>query len=623
VARPRTRLATPPEWLWPLSIVLQVASAAALTSYTYFFLDDWYFIAQARRIPLSIDYLRQGLFEHFSPITRLLDKLLIHDSTGSFALAHDLQLLMYAAAIVAFAFVVRTILGNRWTAFALTVLFGQSLFLIRLLNWWTATANILPSTIFGLLALGAYLRWSRSRSPAWMIASLASFFVSLLDYETAMLLPFYIAVVRLLILEREFRPRAWLAVARREWVIWTGYVLLDVAALINFYSTYYQSAPHPSLPDLLNFLGIAVFGTFIPALVGIKNPQSALGGHQGVIIACVVVALAAAAYFVYRRPGGWRFALAFVLIALLSLLPLGLARVAHWGVHTGKELYYQQSLQFMFLVIVALALRIPAGREPRRTSTQRSLLMGGLLTAAFAGYGVLFVTSAHTMARSISVWDPRRSLSYVRNFQASVRRTIARTGREPVLFNAQVPDEVVGKYDSYAIFFPMIERHVRFGAVTSPMYVASGGGALVPVSFHPRIEGLLDHSVVLRSGHAPARAATAQGAACVPRGAGGARLRIPLSQTARLSLAPAIQLGHRLPQALRLFLRMPAPAAVAVSSHGRWTEQKEALFPPTFAAGTSGQYIPLDMNARALAIDLALPAGACVTSLSVGSFARP
>ena len=94
-----------------MSIVLQVGIAAALTSYTYFFYDDWFFIAQARRVPFGIHYLRMGLFEHFSPVSRLLDKLLVYGSTVSFTLAHSLELLLYAAAIAAFVFVVRTILG--------------------------------------------------------------------------------------------------------------------------------------------------------------------------------------------------------------------------------------------------------------------------------------------------------------------------------------------------------------------------------------------------------------------------------------------------------------------------------------------------------------------------------
>lgn len=622
----RVRLATPPRWLWLGSILLQVLCAAALTSYTFFFLDDWYFIAQARLIPFSLSYLRLGLFEHFSPISRLLDKLLVYNSTGDFTLAHSLELLMYGAAIAAFAFVVRTILGNRWSAFALTILFGQSLFLLRLLNWWTATANILPATIFGLIAFGAYLHWQRAHAPRWLVASLAAFFLSLLDYETAMLLPFYLLAVRLLVLADDLHPRAWIAVLRREWVFWAGCLALEAAAAINFYTRYYRPVPHPSLWHLLDFLVISVIGTFIPAMFAIKNPQSALGREPAVIVACAVVMAAIVGCVIYRRPRAWRCALAFALVAVITMVPLALNRAAQWGLHTGKELYYQQPLQFMFLILAAFAVRASASRPPPGVLARlrAPVPAAALLASAFAAYGALYVTSVHAMSRSFSVWDPRRSLSYARTFEASVGRTIARTSREPVLFNAQVPDEVDGKYDSYSIFFPMIDSHVRYNVVTSPMYVANGSGALVPVSFHVRSTGLLARATVLRPGRPAAPALMRVGAACVAPGTGTARLRIPLLRPLRLRFSTAMIQGDRPPAALRVFVRMPASRTVLVAAHGVWSwwEKLDGVFPPTFPRGTSGQYVPLDVGGHVRAIDLRLPGGACVSSLAVGSFVR-
>jgi hypothetical protein len=623
--RRRSRFATPPEWLWPVSIALQVLSAAALTAYTYFLADDWLFIAQARRIPLSIHYLRMSLFEHFSPITRLLNKLLIHDSTGSFALAHGLMLLMYAAAIVAFAFVARTILGNRWSAFALTVVFGQSLFLLRLLNWWTATANILPATIFGLLTIGAYLRWQRGGSRGWAITSLVSFAVSLLAYETAILVPFYLLVVRLLVLEDELRPRAWLAALRREWPVWVGYLALEVAALINFYSTYYYPPPHhASLGHLLDFLVIAVFGTFIPALFGIKNPQSPLGRDSVVVIGCVVLALALVAYLLYARPRAWRAVLAFALFAPVTMLPVGIPRVADWGVHIGKELYYQQSLQFMFLILVALAVRSKPRRRPPPALTaavsrlRAPLWAGGLLAAVVAAYAVLFVTSVDGMAKAGWWWNPHRARDYVKTFQASARSTTERTGREPVLFNAQVAADWPGSYASYDVFFPMVDTHVRFNTVTDPMYVVSRRGDLMPVRFQRGASGQLAHARLL---HPDRPAPLHGGAACTPTGAPSVWVRVPLSGVVRTRSFHLVPFGAPpLPRALRLFLRMPAWATVTVMTHSRRATQKNGTFPPNFGPGMTGQYVPLYVNSYARAVDLRLPGGACVESLAVGSF---
>ena len=629
VTRRRSRLATPPRWLWPVSILVQVAIAAVLTAYTYYFLDDWYFIAQARRVPFSISYLRMGLFEHFSPISRLLDKLLVYNSTGSFTLAHSLELIMYAAAIAAFAFVVRTILGNRWSAFALTVLFGQSLFLLHMLHWWTAAANILPATVFGLVAFGAYLRWQRDRSAVWLTVSLGAFLGALLDYETAILLPVFFLIVRLLVIEDKLRPRAWLAALRSEWPIWAGYVILDAAAVVNFYAFYYLPSPRPSLSRLLDFLVDSLLGTFIPAMFGIKHPDAALGRQPVVVVACVVAMLALVAYLLYTRPQAWRCVVAFALIATISMLAVGIPRLARYGVRpVATELYYQQPLQFMFLILVAFALRAERRRPPPPAlaavlARLRSPVVAASSLAVAAGvYGVLYVTSVHAMATAFpgKTWDPRRSRSYVRTFQASVRQVTARTGSEPVLFNAQVPDGVFSPEDSYNNFFPIIDSHVRFSHVANPMYAVRRSGVLMPISFRGSASGVLADAVVLARGRSEAPAAIRGGAACTGPGVVGAWLRVPLSRPVRLDWANAVQIGHRLPEALRVFVRMPVAAKVRVASRGRSSTQIDQAFGPTFGRGLSGQYVPLDMNAGARAIDLGLPAGACVTSLVVGAF---
>ena len=82
VRPPRWR--QPPDWAWGVSLVAQVACAALATGYTFFFVDDFLFMAQARTQPFDLTYLRESLFEHFSPVSRLLDSLLVTVAPGSF-----------------------------------------------------------------------------------------------------------------------------------------------------------------------------------------------------------------------------------------------------------------------------------------------------------------------------------------------------------------------------------------------------------------------------------------------------------------------------------------------------------------------------------------------------------
>ena len=625
-ARRRVGPAQPPEWLWLVSIMLQVLIAAVLTAYTYFFIDDWLFIAEARRLPLSLSYLRKPLYEHFSPISRLLDKLLVGDTTGSFALAHDLQLVMYAAAIAAFAFVVRTILGNQWPAFFLTILFGQSLFLIRLLNWWTATANILPATVFSLIAFGAYLRWWRSRSFGWLIVCLACFLVALLDYENAMLLPLYILTVSLLVLADDSRPRR-LNALRSEWSIWLGFLVLDVCAAVNYYTGYYLPLPHATVGQTLHYLAIAVFSSFIPALFGIKHPESALGRQPLVIVACVTVFLMLAAYLLYTRPRTWRCMAAFLLIAVITLAPVGIDRIPVYRLHVADELYYAQSLQFMFLILVALALRAERRRAPPRQLVPiltwlraAPVAAATLVLAALAGYGVLYVISVDAMADAS--WQPHRSRAYVSAFQASVRRVIRQTGRPPVLFNATVPVDIGGRgtvpYNRYDDFFPIVDSRVRFNTVTTPMYVVSPAGALFAVRFVAADAGTVARATVLEKGSPALPTVTRGGYLCVPAGRNPALVRVPLVRMLRLTTT-----SGQLPPALRLLVRTPTATSIKVTVTGPATSPAGNPYTPHFRPGASGQYIPLDVGTEARAIDLELPARSCIGSLAIGSFSLP
>ena len=110
---------------------------AAYRNDTFFFRDDLLFLEQARESRLTIFYLRDGLFEHFSPFSRLLDYVLVHVAPGNFTVAFALMLLMFALTLCAFAFASVALLGNRPLSLTLTIAFGQSLFVFRLLGWWS------------------------------------------------------------------------------------------------------------------------------------------------------------------------------------------------------------------------------------------------------------------------------------------------------------------------------------------------------------------------------------------------------------------------------------------------------------------------------------------------------
>jgi uncharacterized membrane protein YbaN (DUF454 family) len=621
-----SRWQRPPLWLWAVSLVAQVLCAAVSTAYTFFFVDDFLFLEQARTLPFNLAYLRGPLFEHFSPISRLLDKLLVVAAPGSFGFAHAVELALYACALLAFAFVIREILGNTWTTFAFTIVFGQSIFLLRLLNWWTATANILPSTIFMLVALGCYLRW-RARGSGWLLAaSVAAYALALLDYEEAMLFPVYLALITFLVLEWRSGPRGWLTTLRRERWAWCGYILLAVLALANYYRYYYVSAAgRPSLHQLGSFLVIALFDTFVPALFGVKYPITP-EAHVTVIAVASVVMAAAIAVTLYLRPRAWRCLLAFVVVFLVTMLPVGFNRIVQQGVGTGHVIYYQQSLQFMFLVLAAFAISPRwSGRRAasRSIAVPRALLaIGG--TAAVAVYGILYVTSLRAMEHAS--WQPSQDRAYVNAYLASVGSLRRARAREPVLIDLPVPTLVMPRhlwpYTMASQFFALFDPALRAGGSAHPLYLVNRRGTLRPASFGAKTSAQTHRATVAsRPGPwAPSPQRVPDG--CVPMGRKGVWLRVPLAQRQYVPIQTgdaqeAIRVGYRLPTTTSVSVALIAGNGATISDANS-----------EFWDGGSGTVLvslaslsqPLSVKGGKLAaIAFRLPPGACVTGLSLGS----
>lgn len=617
----------PPAWLWGVAVVAQVLAAAALTRSAFFFLDDYVFLNQARQQSFGVRYLRGALYEHFSPISRLLDKLLVVVAPGSFVFTHCVELALYAGALLAFIVLIRTILGNSWGAFAFTVLFGQSVFLIRLLFWWTATANILPATVFSLLAIACYVGWRQRRSRALALGSVLAYGAALLDYETAMLLPLYIALISLLVLERQPGPRAWLASLWRERWLWLVYVVMDTAALVNYYAFYYyRKTKHPPFGALMHFMGIALFQTFMPGVVGVQYAKASFGSHLFVNLAAIAVVVAAVAVTCYLRPRAWRCLLAFAIVFLVTMLPVGLNRIVHYGLKDAYVLYYQQAVQLMFLVLAAFAVsarwsgrRTPAAVGRRRPSRR---LLGVGAAAAVALYAALYLSSLHALINT--TWEASADRSYLSAYLASVKRVKQTTGREPVLddlaVSARLLPVALRPYNTYGEFFALFNHQLRVDQIADPVYVVSSSGQLQPLALTATTGGSLARATVSPVDNpAVVAAATPRGGAiaCVAAGASLSWLRLPLAHTELIrgqlsGLRYALRATYSASATVPVALQLLAPGG-----------RRIATVTSTWNRGSGGEQIPLNHAGDLAGVEFRLPAGSCISTLAVGRLERP
>ena len=606
----------PAEWVWALTLGVQVLITGLLTSYTYFFVDDFLLLRQAQTSSFDLTYLRVPLFEHFSPVTRIFNKLVVDIAPGSFGFAHALELVMYAAAIAAMMFVLRTIMGRTWAALALTLLFGQSIFLLRLLTWWTATANILPATVGMLLATGAYLRWWMRGGNGWLVLAFAAFLVALLDYETAMLFPINLLLIRLLVLSDRLDPREWVRIVWRERAAWIGFGVLDIAALANYFHRYYSQMPHPTGGQVVHFLDIAFFETFIPGLFGIKQLPSS---GTATAVATTIAFAAIVGVTLYFRPRAWRCLVVLLAAFLITLVPLGLNRIRLFGVTIGAEPYYHQTVQFMFIVLAGFAITRRWGGERANArvpwrARNRVVLVTPPVVAATVAYAVLYLSSADVLKGEGVL--PRDTHAYVERVRADARRL----GGGPSMLNLidltvpLMPNNFV-PFNHYSQFFPVVEINFQYNEANRLAYAVSPFGALYPVKFVPLASGRLAYALLTTTGQAGARPAERRpGEACVPAGPPGL-LRIPMSHPQ--TVTPRL---NQLPYALRVGLTLPNAAVVPVLLSGHGTLVPTNFDHPVWSPGRGAMYSLIVTRARFDQVALDLPGGACVTETTSGIF---
>ena len=613
-------------WLWPATTAMQVGAALWLTRISFFFQDDFLFLEQARTQRMGLTYLREGLFEHFSPVSRVLDKVVALGTPPSFGLARVIEMGFYAGTVAAFAWVAVTIMGRRWSAFALTLIFGQSLFLMRLLMWWTATANILPTTCFGLLAIGFYLRWRQSGSAWRLVASLLAFAGALLDYEDAMLIPVWLVLIQLVTPEDKLTLGVWLRRLWREKWAWLGYAVLDAAALANFLTGYYFPVARPTLGQLGRFLELELFEGFVPALLGLKDPQLAVTDYLPVVLAVDLAALGVIGFVVWRRKRAWRCVAACAVVYLLCMVPLGLDRITLFGTGIAQELYYQQSLQAMFWVLAALTLSLPRrdrrSAPPARHLTERVRMRArlGVVLVLVAAYTLAYVSSVNALEQATP--EPAASSQYVNGIIAAASRMKAETGEEPNLLDLTVPPGVVAAaffpFNRYDFFLDLIDPDIRIDQ-GGEIFSVSPSGSLVSETFHSVTGGDMSAATVSNpdgSGREPA-AAAGGGEMCIPDGTTFSRITIPLAKPLELATVDAPLYGV----SVHYVESTAVSVGLIVVGPGEAASLDEAV-PHQWQAGVGSDVFPLFASGfhEVSTLTFAAPPGSCISTLSVGEF---
>lgn len=485
-------------WWW-LAHVVVVAEIALATRNFAFFQDDFVFLGQARgegvvagvvqTQPLTLDYLRLALFEHFSPVTRFLFWM-IGRTDDPLLVSRLLVLVLVAGVVCSWGLLNRVILGRTWAALLITMIAGQGLVLARLGGWTTAALNILPALALCALSFAVaihYLRHHRSRW--WAVASVMLLALAVFDYELAMVLPMFVGLWFLWCArENGVRPASRIL---RTLPYWTGLALVSGAAAWNFQTNYRLTGlPHASPQEVLETLWRSLSQGLFPAFLGVFSP--APEGPSYLALASLVVWLLAIVWGI-RRCGPRILAPVALGVSgwLVCTLILGYSRSAINGPVVGVELFYAAVPLLVLMVGISEAVRMvsdvrAADRPPMTAATLGGPGRRPLLVMAAA----TLVSAVLTQVQAVEATDPgglsSASARATRNFHAALKDLgdVTQVVSTPV--DPSVVNPAFWPYNYLSRSVGLSETNVRwdwFGA--GRLHRVDGNGMLFPVEVNP------------------------------------------------------------------------------------------------------------------------------------------
>ena len=451
----------------------------------FLFQDDYVFLTQARDQAFGLAYLRGDLFGHFSPLSRLINAAVVESLPDHLWIVRFGLLVLGAAYAAAVVLLAVTVFGRTRLALVASFSLATSLAVLPLTNWWTAGLNILPAVACSALCLTGVVRVTAGAPARWAALALGSYGIALLGYESVMLVAGY-ALLWVLLFARRGRMSGPVAVLRRSWWLWLGFVTLGGLALVNYRVNYWAPTPKAAASDYVAAMTSSLVEVQLPLLLGFSDPEQGSLMQVGTVVA--VVALAGLLFRLVRLRAGGRGLVFAVAGWALPSAALVLSRVGLYGTSLVHQPYYYALSTVLVVLGLGVAFSDSSRSEPSHTSERFPLALPAALSALGVIACTAWVLSAGPAARSIwnadpgAVGEPGDERRYVER----LRESGARLGRDSTLVDTDVPTSLV-----LAAFAPFNRLHVvaalngvdvPFGRGDRTPYAATAGGVLVPAT---------------------------------------------------------------------------------------------------------------------------------------------
>ena len=328
---------------------------------------------------------------------------------------HAVNVLLHGLDAVLVLLVMLALIRDRTVALVLAALFVVHPLRVESVAWVSERKDLLASA-FSLLAILAWVRYARERSPAAYLLALGAFVLGALSKPMVVTLPCVLLVLDAWPLGR-LAPRAWPRLLLEKVPFLAGSVALSLLAMESQAAAGAVAAELPFGLRLLNALagcefylekalwpvGLSVH--YPHAGLHVADPVAALRARALIGAALVVLGLVLGLRNARRQPA----LLAGLLLFLGSLVPvLGLVQV---GSQSWADRY-----AYLPLLWLSLAVVVPLAELARRRSWSPGLLRGCVL-------GLCLALALRTLDQT-SAWRDDESL---------FRQALANAGPSPIV----------------------------------------------------------------------------------------------------------------------------------------------------------------------------------------------
>jgi hypothetical protein len=477
--------------------------------------DDNFFLVLAGREGFTWHWLTSVQFEHWDIGEHALISLQHYLFFVDYRWALGLMLGFLGGSIYLLERSLAMVIRKRWVCLAVAGWFGINVLWVRPLQWWAAGVQSFPYIFFDLLCLYSFIRYYACGQRRWIGISAAALAAALLFHEKPAFMLIYLALLRVLLMSEDLRPRAVMKTFWQERGVWISYVLVIAVWGIGYINSHaYTAHGEVGIRNYLTFFRILWLQTLVPALASVTIPASKLTDIQILFVVALQVAVIGAIVISLRhRRSAWRAWLFLAIVVLANGILNAHSREPTFGVDIANDPRYLVDFSWLIPLGVCAAFAPESVLEPRVPKNGARLSFPSQRAFVFLAISVSLIYTGASIASAVhleNIWAGPQAREWEKRVRSGIA-TLERSGDKPMVAENITPFEImaefVAPYNRLSRVLPMYVGPIQVdGPLDAPLVRLANDGTvhravIVPVEGNSTVPELVrSHQLVIGTG---------------------------------------------------------------------------------------------------------------------------